>query len=150
MDNQYYAIRTVANTALAEMLLKLDAQHNLNSEIIKEAARRLQSLQEEKPRKTHITPNFEFFKFIYERLVNVHHLDKNSTEMFQMRERLIGMFGENGDQFNYNDSGYAVSHHKFFTKIYDKMVNELSENPNTDYMTSCKERIEELFTKHNP
>jgi hypothetical protein len=143
-------IKSLPDFKIAEMLLsRLElAEISGNfAELIKEAARRLQSLQEEKPRKTHITPNFQFFKFIYERLVNVHHLDENSAEMIQMRERLIGMFGENGDQFNYNDYGYAVSHHKFFTRIYNKMVNELGENPNLDYMTSFKERIENLFIK---
>ena len=143
-------IKSLPDFKIAEMLLsRLElAEISGNfAELIKEAARRLQSLQEEKPRKTHITPNFQFFKFIYERLVNVHHLDENSAEMIQMRERLIGMFGEKGDQFNYNDYGYAVSHHKFFTRIYDKMVNELGENPNYDYMTSFKERIENLFRK---
>lgn len=45
--------------------------------------------------KTYNTPHKEFFKFIYDRMVNVHKENPNVDYMISLAERINDLFGEN-------------------------------------------------------
>lgn len=132
-------IKSLPDFKIAEMLLsRLElAEISGNfAELIKEAARRL------KPQISYDTPHPKFFKWIRDRLVYQYKIDEKSSGITEFDRRIKLIFGENGNELNL---GYP-SDEAFFTRVYDYLI-ELGENPNYDYMTSFKERIENLFRK---
>ena len=48
--------------------------------------------------KTYITPNKEFFNWIYNRLVYVHEENPNYDYMLSLRERIDDLFGNEEDE----------------------------------------------------
>lgn len=133
-------IKSLPDFKIAEMLLsRLElAEISGNfAELIKEAARRLKSQNT-----SFDTPHPKFFKWIRDRLVYQYKINEFSVEITEFDRRIKLIFGENGNELNL---GYS-NNEEFFTRVYDYLI-ELGENPNYDYMTSFKERIENLFRK---